>query len=330
MWTGRMYAKHRFATCLIVRSGHTHAWRSPRGATAGGRFHPDQNYDHPVISLWERQWLSHQWEKQPPAKADTFQVMASVPTSSVPAINSATGLPRQSDGRSPASQFVVIWVPGSNLEKMKAQKAMDGRVLAIGRSGQRYGVRREKANGPAMWAELKPGQQCVDPMSKLTFTVGPLPRGVSNQILQNIANGIGWQARPVQPHHSSADGVFWAFVASTPPSQECVEVDGKLITIVAQPTQKSPVQQPVLIAPKATKEFLMQPGEPRGIDPLQVNDPWAGKHTSAPTHMPTPIKNALTALAQRTAVPTPDPRVDALEERMTRTEKSQKTQACSS
>ena len=294
-----------------------------------GRFHPDQSHERPIISLWDRQWLTHQWEKQSPQKADTFQVMARVPSSCLSNINACTGQngfyaePRAADGRGQATEYVVIWIPGGTNEKMRALKAMDSRVLAVARSGTRYGIRCDKANGPVMWAAHKPGQQWLDPMTKLTFVVGPLPRGVSKQTLQAVVKGIGWQARPVQPHHSSAEGVFWAFVANTKPSQECVEVDGKLVTIVPQADHKPPAKQPVLIAPKETKEFLASPGEAGATDPLQANDPWARKSHHSPAAMPTPIKNALNAIAQRQATPVADPRVAALEERMTKMEQEQ-------
>lgn len=134
-----------------------------------------------------------------------------------------------------------------------------------------------------------------------------------------MADDLQWAARPLQPQRSTAEGVIWTFLASAPPDQECIQIEGKLVTIAQQeePTRPAPAI-PRLIAPRATHQFLAQ-AQPKGLpDPVWTNDPWA----KARAHTPAPVASALTALATAAAAPPADDRVKKLEGRMAQLEQS--------
>ena len=212
--------------------------------------------------------------------------------------------------------YTVIWTPGHTLQELHTKRAADDRILALTRHQQRYGVRCHKQKGKELWAILRPGQQWIDPSHQELYQVGPLPRGVSKDILQSIATSLKWQARPHQPAYTTKEGVHWTFLAAQAPPQEHVEVEGALVSILHQEKPARPVEAlPRLVAPKTTQAFLQGQIPPHAEDPLQLKDPWA----QARPIVPTPIATALTRLPA--LAPTPD--VQALEARLTKMEQAQ-------
>ena len=254
-----------------------------------------------------------------PQKAASFQTMARIPGGALPILHVATGQsgfyvePRAPDGRQPDPAYLVIWTPSHRLDALRTQKATDDRILAIARQGLRHGVRCRKQHGKDLWAALRPGQTWVDP-------VGPLPRGVSKDILQSIATTLAWPARPLQPLHSAKEGVTWSFLASTPPAQDHVQIEGSLVVITKQErVQRQDPTLPRLIAPKATMDFLAKGPMPASEDPLQTHDPWARVRAT----IPAPVATALTQL-HSAPPPTPDnTRVTNLETRLAKMEQAQ-------
>lgn len=97
-----------------------------------------------------------------------------------------------------------------------------------------------------------------------------------------IATTLAWPARPLQPLHTAKEGVTWSFLASTPPAQDHVQIEGSLVIITKQErAQRQDPTLPRLIAPKATMHRRSAP-DSRPVGQSQGRDPGTGGHGPHP------------------------------------------------
>ena len=291
------------------------------------RWHPVAEGTDLILALWDRQFLNEQMSRTPPAEATSFHLMVRIPATALPMLHGTSGQqgfyvePRLPDGRTPDPSFAVIWLPQTSLEDLRTHKATDGRIVALARLGRRQGLRVAKADAPAVWTALRPGLCYVDPDAKLTFHVGPLPKGINRTMLQGLAKDLQWPARPLQSSHTTSEGTFWTFISNVLPPKDTIVVDQALVTIVQV---HDPVREHAparLIAPKAATAFLKAQTSPpaQATDPLQQMDPWAQARLNA-----APVATVLRAIENTPqAKPFDESKLASLDARITKLEAGQ-------
>jgi hypothetical protein len=113
------------------------------------RFHApvDCDLDQVVVDLWNRGWYGQKGKRVSPEEAEQFQVHMRIPCVCTDGLQNRSGQdgiyiePRRADGRGPADDFNVIWLP--NVEKQDAlhRLKVSDRGVALARFGGRYGIR---------------------------------------------------------------------------------------------------------------------------------------------------------------------------------------------
>ena len=243
---------------------------------------PAVKVSDPLMEVWGRQFLTIAYHGANADKADIFSVHMRLPISleeSVLQQSGRNGLycePKEIDGKRPSASYQVCWMPKSSYQEIVHLRQITRGVSGIARMGQRYGVRCRLDRAEEIHAALKPGGAYLPQGRKSNYIMGPMPFGTLRTSVMQIVEMLPWAARPMQPITAAShiQGVMWRLQAVEPPPRHIVQTDhGEvLISKVDEPSQTS-VSRSCVVGARHTLSLIAAQGD-KGIDILQVNDPW--------------------------------------------------------
>ena len=113
------------------------------------RFHApvDCELDQVVVDLWNRGWYGSKGKRTSPEEAEQFQVHMRIPNICAEGLQNRSGQdgiylePRKEDGKGPAEDFTVIWLPGVEMPEAMHRLKVSDRGVALVRFGSRFGIR---------------------------------------------------------------------------------------------------------------------------------------------------------------------------------------------
>ena len=242
----------------------------------------DSKLRDPLMEVWGRQFLTLSYQTSSPDKADLFTVHMRLPIELQDRVLRSSGReglylePKEVDGKRPSSSYQVFWMPRSSFQEMVHLKQITRGISGIARMGQKYGVRCRAEDAEVVHASVKPGGAYLPQGKKCNFIMGPMPFGTLKTSVMQIVEMLNWAARPMQPiaAASHVNGVMWRLQAVDPPPQSIVYTDhGEvLISRVDEPSQVVAARSCVVGA-SHTLSLVTSTGD-RGIDVLQLHDPW--------------------------------------------------------
>ena len=151
-----------------------------------------------VLDAWDRQWMTSKLTKCKNSECEVFSANLRLVTQVTEAILRHSGSkgiyiePRSDDGRSPSSEFQVIWLPHKTFaEATVAQQTTVGECH-LARNQNRYGLRVPNANAEQVHAAHRPEQSFIQGASAQKFRMGPMPYGSTKQSVLNIYQKLGW------------------------------------------------------------------------------------------------------------------------------------------
>ena len=262
-----------------------------KGSACGGgcqRYHApvDAECDSLITDLWDRRWAKADGGgRVPPEKAATFSMLMRVLEDAgewVQAISGQYGIyvePRQSDGKGPADEYGVVWLPQQGLrEADHKKKTMDG-VIAIARLGNRWGLRFKEANMEEAFKILRPKEEYHKITMDKTFLMYPLPHGTTRIGLQKSLKQWGWDAKPLQPTRGGAEGAGWHVGSHTAPPQVVLQGAHGDVVVTPVKTVQTIREPPQILGSFKTRSHLRQSAGSSNTaqppDPWQNGDPWS-------------------------------------------------------
>eukprot|EP00435_Cladocopium_sp_Y103_P056938 s802_g19.t1 len=257
---------------------------------------------HDLLDVWDRQFLSKQYQKMKPEEADLFSVALRLQSTSPDQLmqsNSKDGLffePRTQSGRQPCPDSRVIWLPKKSFHDALIAKQSTKQATSIARSGDRFGLRTAAEFAAEIHAQHRPEVAYLDGTNTKVFRIAPLPFGSTKESLQKVFATWEWNARPSHTQGLTPDrqGLVWIAHATEQPSFYIftMEHGDVLISEVQNHKPTNPPSQGVPVASTrtlrhltatATQSAKTAPAARGNVDPLQANDPWANAyqgHTS--------------------------------------------------
>ena len=266
------------------------------------------NVKEPVLEVWGRQWMQHNFQTSQPDQAQIFAVHFRVPSAIQLQIQAYSGYagvfaePKSIDGRGPSDQYQVVWMPKADLPELILLKQTQPNVCGLARVGNRLGLRCKVEHAASLHGAIKPGSAFLPLGRKQTYLVGPVPYGTLKDSLSKALAESGWTARPVQavPASKQIDGVLWRVQSIENPPTNVLQLDhGEVLISRLDDPQVLSSNNPVVL--RAVKTVQLCSNAPQSVDPLQINDPWANNR-AFPTIIPSGLKGAndpLVALENR-------------------------------
>ena len=257
------------------------------------RFHApvDCELDQVVVDLWNRGWYGGKGKRTAPEEAELFQVLMRIPNICSEGLQSRSGQdgiylePRKEDGKSPAEDFVVVWLPGA--EKAEAQHRLKvcDRGVALVRFGSRFGIRVMSRDAEALHREIFPDRPYQQVNVQSVYEIRPVPYGVQTAGVRELLKQWGWKAKVLQPYKADQHGQGWLVGAETPPPMNVFQTSNGDVLVTVHKRQTSEKAEQVILAPTKTKTFLRKtPGrasrdevnDKENIMPWNGLDPWGG------------------------------------------------------
>ena len=270
---------------LFAQIGHLQACTLSQCDGNCGAWHPSSQCDlpNPILELWGKQWISHGFSMTPADKADTFTVHMRLPVCLQAILQSFSGHhgiyvePKEIDGKQPSGDYQVFWMPKSTYrELVHLRQTVEG-ICGLARLGAKHGVRCHISKAEGVHAAIRPEGSYLPQGKKVHYLIGPLPYGTLKTSVGQILDMLGWAARPLHPIAAAShiSGVMWKLQAVDMPPQPIVQSDqGELlITRIDEPVRDAP-SRPNVVAANHTLSLVTTQNANRGLDPLQLNDPW--------------------------------------------------------
>ncbi len=251
----------------------------------------DEDGNHLILDVWDRQTLSKKFGKAKGEEADMFIVCIRVAIEDPRAILQLSGKfgtyfePRSSDGRSPCEHYHVVW-----LNKVSKSDAVTAQQVAsiwtsVVRHGDRFGLRTTRDLAPQLHEHHKPNSPFLPGQTVNKYLVGPFPFGATRVGILKIFKSWQWNARPNQPRGRAIDGkgVLWECQAPSKPEYEVYHLSHADVLITELPSKKGE-NKPTndILASSRTIAALKQSQQQQGADPWFVGeDPWAAYQPNA-------------------------------------------------
>ena len=257
-------------------------------------WHPTDavNIPNPVMELWGKQWMMLNFQQVSALQSEVFSVHMRVPSCLAVQLQTYSGPgglflePKHVDGRQASDVFQVFWLPKMSYQEVLHVKQTTPHVLGIARLGTKLGVRCKATCAEQVHGHLRPGGSFLPPGKKMLFLLGPLPFGTIRDSLVELLSSIAWVARPLQPVAAAAHiaGVMWKIQSTTLPPVSVVSTDkGDVVITKLDEPRPEQTALPAVVAASRTLDLCTAPP---GLDPLQINDPWAAAHKVA---VPPPV-----------------------------------------
>ena len=194
--------------------------------------------------------------------------------------------PRAEDGLGPSADYQVIWLANMDFEAVCHKAKCELHSIGLARTGTRFGIRVSAQHFHSVFATLKPDALFLPPGRRMLWQVGPWPYGVDRKTLAQVFKQWQWNARPTQPAQSLAGGLMWNVQSIAEPPQTVFNLPhGQVVVSKVEQTEVPIAPRPTAAGPGATLR-LCQVADHRGVDPLQIVDPW--KATLAKNALPVP------------------------------------------
>lgn len=242
-----------------------------------------------VVDVWDRQFLSKQYQKRQTLDAEIFVVTFPLMKPNVAQLQLQSGQhgmyfePRSECGRTPMSGFQVIWLPRKQLSEVIVACQVLPHPGWVVRHGDRYGVRVLNDHAQKTHEMHRPDICYLGGQTMQTYKIGPLPFGTTRKSLVSLFEQWQWTARPGQPIGQSQNhqGVFWTVQACQAPSHWVFNMEHGdiLIALHTSPKEHSKPSQGLLVASKRTLEAIAtssgssQANDKAQPEPLR-DDPW--------------------------------------------------------
>ena len=238
-----------------------------------------------VLDVWDRQFVNMKMGRQAAAQASIFLCNIRITTTAAKNLFAQSGQngqyyePRSEDGRHPADQQHVVWLPHKLYpEAQLTQRTYENSTLV--RQGDRYGIRVPSDDAEKIHTTLRPDIVFLPGKELKKFKVGPWPYGSTKQSLMHVFKQWEWQARPVGPIGQTQDrtGVMWSVHAAQDPSHWIFHLHHGDVLIA--PEDRMPTVEPrqAVLASAHTIKQLQRPEAKEEVDPLTHHDPWKDWH----------------------------------------------------
>ena len=292
-----------------------------------------KNADFPqaehILDVWDRQTLDAKLSRAPASQAVTFAFLLRVTEQFAEYIMPGAAVdgvylePRTMDGRKPAPQYHVIWMPKKSLAEVRLARSQTEAKTTIVRMGPRLGLRVDRSRAEQVHQQHRPDLMFLDGQELKPYKVGPFPYGSTKASLSKGFKHLGWNARPVQPisQLQVPEGIFWQVMAPREPSHWIYQLKhGDILIAKLEDNKDTPMPHAKnIIASKKTMSTLSQRSAPASVDPWLTQDPWQ----SAPSKKIGPTPSApivtpgqLVALEHRLEQKIQATATDAAEEHM--------------
>lgn len=249
----------------------------------------DLDSDSQVVDVWDRQWLSLKLAKSSPQAAQVYMVNVRLTGITMAQLVIKSGSSaiyveaRDETGRSPHSDYRVIWLPSLNKGAALAAIQTSPHPASLVRQGQRFGLRTCMQHAESLHQLHKPKVPYLHSAQLRSFSVGPLPFNCTRASLAKMFETMNWKARAVQPRGRAQDGsgVIWSVQAEQGPMSEAYQMSHGDI-IITEDDMRRPVDtrtQVDLMASAKTvaalrgKASSSAHGNPQQ-DPWEHADPW--------------------------------------------------------
>jgi hypothetical protein len=293
---------------------------------------------HEIIDVWDRdrQFMTNRMTRTSQEESVMFSVNMRVSLDVQDDIflaNGANGTyvePRSPDGRQPAEQFQVVWLPRKTYSEAQVCQQTSKVSATLVRQCDRYGLRVESSHAEELHRIHRPDLVYIPGVELAKYRVGPMPFGTTKQSLVHVFTKWKWQARPLAPQGQARDrsGVMWLVQAAEPPSHWIFQLSHG--DVLVSPEEKGPaVQEPsqAVLASSKTIQALQSKSAPSTVeDPWIHHDPWQATRpstrelsTGQVTAMESRIEQSLLNKLRpddAEMVPAPDDKVQALEARL--------------
>ena len=297
--------------CLVFRDECPKEWHDFKGQPVRHileflNMESKQGHGHAgVLDVWDRQWVSHRFERMKAEAASVFIVSLRVEASQLQeALNKSgeQGLyiePRAANGRGQNPEYAITWLAkNTTLAEAKVAKQTSMHHATLARVGTRYGLRSDVYNQQEMHKQHKPDAMFLPGGERQLYLIGPLPYGTTHQGLAKILQAWEWEARPLQPRGRTSDGsgAQWMIQATSPPSHWVYSLKHGDVLITTMPAKSAPGAPKVSFV--ASRKTILAAEE--RTDPWQIQDPWSKPSTSAPSSSST--NSATVTPGQLTAI----------------------------
>ena len=247
-----------------------------------------------VLDVFRRQFCTSNGKPVQAEKSDQYGVMiryVKAQESQVLQLSGSSGVfvePRTEDGLGPTTEYQVIWMANVDFETICHKAQCEVHSIGLARTGNRFGIRVSAQHFSSVFASLKPDALFLPPGKRMLWQVGPWPYGVDRKTLAQVFKQWQWDARPTQPNQSMAGGLMWNVQSIAEPPQTVYNLPHGQIVISRIEQAEIPVApKPNAVGPGSTVK-LCQVADTKGVDPLQVVDPWKMALTKNALPMPAP------------------------------------------
>ena len=264
----------------FVRSPVRHLMKQPPFATLQP---PD------VIDVWDRQFMSSRLTRTGPEESMIFSVNLRIKQEVLEDIFTANGVngmyiePRTPDGRQPADQYQVVWLPRKTFSEAQVCQQTSKVPATLVRQCDRYGLRVESSKAEELHRIHRPDLVYIPGAELAKYRVGPMPFGTTKQSLVHVFSKWQWQARPLAPQGQARDrsGVMWLVQAAEPPTHWIFQLSHGDV-LVSLEEKGTPVQEPsqAVLASSKTIQALQSKQLPASEDPWIHHDPWQATRPS--------------------------------------------------
>lgn len=288
---------------LVYRDQYQGEWRQFADHPVKSLLNENELAQHrdAVHDVWDRQFLDLRYQRCKPSEAELFTVTLRMNKASAMQImesNALNGIfyeQRTPNGRKPAEEYEVVWIPKKSLNELVLMKQTSPHPAAIARAGMRYGLRVLRTHAKATHDTFRPDLEYIPNEDMQMYRIGPMPFGTTRTSLSKVFQKWNWIARPGQPVGQDKEhtGMFWSAMSHQAPSHWVYPCEHGDILISRLPSKRdhkpaSAIANASIEASKHTMQHLTgKANRDEGRqDPWLKSDPWAPNGTQAKTVSP--------------------------------------------
>eukprot|EP00438_Fugacium_kawagutii_P029788 Skav227161 [mRNA] locus=scaffold502:180634:185295:- [translate_table: standard] len=251
-----------------------------------------------IHDVWDRQFLTMRYQKSKPAEAELFLVTMRLSKQAAQAVLESNAIQgkyyevRTPNGRRPAEDYEVVWIPKKNLSEVTLMKQTNNHPSMVVRTGLRYGLRVLKPHARDTHKQHRPELEYIPNEAMQMFRLGPVPFNTTRMSLSKVFQSWGWPARPGQPvgQDSAHEGMFWTAMSDQAPSHWVFHCEHGDVLISKMPSRREAKPTTAMAsanveASKLTLQHLAgrakPDNEPKG-DPWAKQDPWSQSSLPSP------------------------------------------------
>ena len=207
-----------------------------------------------VVDLWNRGWYGSKGKRTPPEDAEQFQVHMRIPCICTDGLQNRSGQdgiylePRKDDGKGPAEDFSVIWLPGVEKPEAMHRLKVSDRGVALVRFGSMFGIRVLCHDAEAVHKEIYPDKPFQQVNVQSIYEIRPLPYGVQTAGVRELLKQWGWKAKVLEPYKADHYGQGWLVGAETPPPMNVFQTSNGDVLVTMHRRQSIEKAEQVILA----------------------------------------------------------------------------------